>query len=70
MVFYSKKELSQLLSMSTRTIDRLIFSGKLKSFKIGRSVRISQNQLDDFLKGSVYDPFENNGVSVSTGFNL
>jgi len=67
---YTREQLARQLTLSVKTIDRLILRGQLKALKIGRSVRISQDQLDEFLKRSIYDPFENNGVSISTGFNL
>jgi len=67
---YTREQIAKQLTLSVKTIDRLILRGQLKALKIGRSVRISQEQLDEFLKRSIYDPFENNGVSISTGFNL
>ena len=67
---YTREQIARQLTLSVKTIDRLILRGQLKALKIGRSVRISQDQLDEFLKGSVYDPFKNNGVSITTGFNI
>jgi len=70
MEIFTKQQVAKQLNVSTRTLDRLILSGQLKAYKIGRSVRIAQEQLDEFLKSSEYDPFEVGKVSVSTGFSF
>lgn len=67
MGLFTKKELSAKLNVSIRTIDRLILSGQIKAYKIGRSVRITQEELDDFLEASAYDPYEVGKVSMETG---
>ncbi len=64
MEIFTKQHAAKHLNISTRTIDRLIFSGQLKAYKIGRSVRISQEQLDEFLEASVLDSFGPNGISI------
>lgn len=67
---YTRKEVAKNLNISQRSVDRLILTGQLKAYKIGRSVRISKEQLDDFLKGSVYDPLEPGEVKLSSEINL
>lgn len=39
------------LQVNIRTVDKLIKSGKLKVFKIGNLVRISEDALIDYLWG-------------------
>jgi len=56
MEILTKQQVAEHLNISKRTIDRLIFSGQLNAYKIGRSVRISQEQLDEFLTASAFDP--------------
>jgi len=67
---FTRKEIAKNLTISERSVDRLILTGQLKAYKIGRSVRISQEQLDEFLKGSVYDPLQPGEVTVSTEISL
>ena len=69
MEIFSKQQVADQLNISTRTIDRLIFSGQLKAYKIGKSIRITQEQLNEFLNRSVYNPHGPTGTSVSTGFS-
>jgi excisionase family DNA binding protein len=48
---YTRKELSKLLRVHINTIDNMIKRGDIKALKIGRTVRISQEELDYLLKG-------------------
>lgn len=50
MVFYTVKELSKLLKVSTRTVIQLIIDKKLRAFKIGREWRITPDDLNEYLK--------------------
>ncbi|MFW6230341.1 MAG: helix-turn-helix domain-containing protein [Halanaerobium sp.] len=67
---FTKKEVATKLNVSVRTIDRLILSGQIKAYKLGRSVRIDQEQLDEYLQESVFDPLKPGEVSVATGFGF
>ena len=52
--FLSPKQASEKLGVSKITIVRLITSGKLVANKVGHhTIRISEEALDDFIKGSV-----------------
>lgn len=51
MKLYTRKELSKLLRVHINTIDNMIKRGDIKALKIGRTVRISQEELDYLLKG-------------------
>ena len=49
MNMYSIKDVAKMLSVSTKTVYRLINQGKLAMVKIGRSTRIDEVELDNFL---------------------
>jgi len=70
MEILTKKQAADQLNISSRTIDRLILSGQLKAYKIGRSVRIAQEYLDEFLESSKYDPIALRDISAATGFSF
>ena len=48
--YYSIKELSELLKITTLTIHRAIKAKRLVAYKIGRDWRIAQSDLDTFLE--------------------
>lgn len=50
-VLYSVDQAATLLTISRAQLYRLIDKGELESVQIGRSRRISQDQLDRFVKG-------------------
>lgn len=50
MELFTKKQISRELRVSLRTVDRLLKSGDLKYLKIGRLVRITEGQLNQFLQ--------------------
>lgn len=48
--FWNVRELAKYLDVSERTVERLIASGKLKAVRIGRLLRISDDDLQEFLR--------------------
>lgn len=48
--FYTAKELAQLLQLHHTTVYNLIKEGKIESFKVGSSVRISHDALEKYIK--------------------
>ena len=50
---YSAKEVAEMLGVTRVTVYRWIKEGKLKSVKIGGSVRIWESELNEFI-GFVY----------------
>lgn len=50
--FYTVAEVAELLKVQPLTIYRLISDGKLKSYKVGRVIRISEADLKAFLDDS------------------
>jgi len=47
--FYTIKDTADLLAVSTRTVRRSIDQKKLATHRFGRSVRIADSDLDDFI---------------------
>jgi excisionase family DNA binding protein len=50
--FYSVEQISQMLNMHTKTIQRYIREGKLPATKIGKAWRVSGHDLSVFVQGS------------------
>lgn len=48
---YTIHELEEVLQVTQRTIYNWIKDGKLKAIKIGRTWRVTQEALDEFLQG-------------------
>lgn len=51
-VLRNKHQTAEYLGVSLSTVNRLIFRGQLKQVKIGRSVRIAEEALADFISRS------------------
>jgi excisionase family DNA binding protein len=49
-VIFDRKQAAELIGVSVVTIDRAIANKKIGCYRIGRSIRFSQQHLDDFLK--------------------
>ena len=47
-VYYTVKQIAQLLELHEKTVQRYIREGKIKAQKVGKSWRISKENLDDF----------------------
>lgn len=50
MNLYTKREAADRLKISVRTLERLLASGNLRAYNVGRSVRISEEQLETYLQ--------------------
>ena len=48
--FYSVQEIAKMFSLSIFTVYRWIKDGKIRTLKVGRHVRISQKDLDNFIQ--------------------
>jgi excisionase family DNA binding protein len=55
-LFYDIKEAAQVLNMSTKTVRRLLWRGKLTSCKFVRKVLIPRKQIEEFIKVSCDTP--------------
>jgi excisionase family DNA binding protein len=51
-LFYDINEAAQVLNMSTKTVRRLLWRGKLTSCKFVRKVLIPRKQIEEFIKAS------------------
>jgi putative molybdopterin biosynthesis protein len=49
-------EIADRLGVSDKTVRRLIKSGKLKFYRVGRQIRISEEQLKNYLTEHGTDP--------------
>jgi excisionase family DNA binding protein len=50
MKLYTTKEIAEILQLSLYTITRYIREGKLETVKVGSQYRITEEQLEKFLK--------------------
>lgn len=49
-ILYSPREICTILDISRSTLNLLITNGKIDSFKLGRSRKVSQQQLAAFIE--------------------
>jgi excisionase family DNA binding protein len=49
-MIYTMAEVATRLKVAERTIKRHVQSGHLQSFKVGRARRITEDQLNDFIR--------------------
>lgn len=54
-VYYTPEEVAQLLKVHPLTVYRMIKDGRLKAHKIGRSLRISRQDIDEWSTSSRVD---------------
>lgn len=47
--FFTISDITNCLGVSSRTVRRWIASGELKAHRFGRSVRIAESDLNDFI---------------------
>jgi excisionase family DNA binding protein len=55
-LFYDINEAAQVLNMSTKTVRRLLWRGKLTSCKAIRKILIPRKQIEEFIKVSCDTP--------------
>ena len=49
MIFYTVEEIAEILKLDAETIRRYLVKGDLKGAKIGRSWRVTKDELDQFI---------------------
>ena len=54
---YSKNDLRDMLKLSVATIDNKMKDGSIKFYKIGKSVRFDDEQINEFLKDNYKDKY-------------
>jgi excisionase family DNA binding protein len=48
-MIYTRQEAADQLQISLSTLDKFLKSGKIKAFRVGRQIRITEQALQDFL---------------------
>ena len=48
-MIYTRQEAAEQLQISLSTLDKFLKSGKIKAFRVGRQIRITEQALQDFL---------------------
>ncbi|MDQ1317623.1 MAG: Helix-turn-helix domain [Candidatus Poribacteria bacterium] len=61
---------AEILSVTRRTVYRLIKSGQLQSVKVNSAVRIPENSLEEFLKRNIVNNSNTSNVDVEKGSTL
>ena len=67
---YSLKEVSEMLTVSTRTLLQYVRDGRIRAVKIGGRWTVSEENLRHFVNGDNEEPFERRkreNISRSTG---
>ena len=57
--FLTPQDIQKILKLSRNTVYKLVESGTIKSFKVGRHYRIPKSCLLDFINGSQNQPCNN-----------
>ncbi|MDP9821654.1 helix-turn-helix domain-containing protein [Nocardioides massiliensis] len=52
--FLTVAEVAQVMRVSKMTVYRLVHSGELPAVRVGRSFRVTEKDVDDYLKGSFF----------------
>lgn len=52
MTFYTVKEVAEMLKYTTDHIHRLVREGKIPHYRIGKDVRITPDQLNEWLESN------------------
>lgn len=55
-VWLSTAKAASRLGITPRTLYRLIDEGQLPAYKMGRVIRLKQDEVDDFIEGSRISP--------------
>lgn len=51
-MYYTLKEAMKIMKISKSKIEKLIKDGKLETYRIGRQHRITQEQIDNCVRGN------------------
>lgn len=49
-MIYTKRQFAELLTISVKGLERIMFTGRCQYHRVGRRVIFTQDDLDDFLK--------------------
>ncbi|MCP1388035.1 helix-turn-helix domain-containing protein [Corynebacterium sp. TA-R-1] len=53
--FLTVAEVAEIMRVSKMTVYRLVHSGELPAVRVGRSFRVSESAVGEYLESSVYD---------------
>ncbi|WP_342318940.1 helix-turn-helix domain-containing protein [Corynebacterium mayonis] len=53
--FLTVAEVAEIMRVSKMTVYRLVHSGELPAVRVGRSFRVNEKAVNDYLDDSVYD---------------
>ncbi len=53
--FLTVQEVAALMRVSKMTVDRLVHSGELASVRVGRSFRVPERAVNEYLRGAFDD---------------
>ncbi|WP_115685382.1 MULTISPECIES: helix-turn-helix domain-containing protein [Corynebacterium] len=53
--FLTVAEVAEIMRVSKMTVYRLVHSGELPAVRVGRSFRVNETAVNDYLDSSVYD---------------
>lgn len=53
--FLTVAEVAEIMRVSKMTVYRLVHSGELPAVRVGRSFRVNEAAVNEYLKSSVYD---------------
>ena len=53
--FLTIAEVAEIMRVSKMTVYRLVHSGELPAVRVGRSFRVNENAVNEYLESSVYD---------------
>jgi excisionase family DNA binding protein len=57
--YYSKAEAAKILGVCTRTVERYLYDGKLKGAHLGKSWKISSEDISDFYEAAKRETMQN-----------
>lgn len=53
--FLTVAEVAEIMRVSKMTVYRLVHSGELPAVRVGRSFRVNESSVNEYLESSVYD---------------
>ena len=53
--FLTVAEVAEIMRVSKMTVYRLVHSGELPAVRVGRSFRVNETAVNEYLEASVYD---------------
>ncbi len=69
MTLYTKKEAAEMLRISVRTLERLLSTGEIRAIKVGKQVRISDDQVSHYLRSNLMPYYIPKSPNASSGGN-